>query len=162
MEFEEDRTGTWHAYGKRMSENSQSQTEIKSFSDLHKLAFRNPFPVTENSQNADYLTMRFPKVAASINTENWALHLEIGAMTLATREAILKQDWPTLSAHFIFIDNVLEAADTELHEAIGMSYLVNLFYGETAFDYAKARTLMPKRLAAALEIMERHYEELRK
>ena len=43
-----------------------------------------------------------------------------------------------------------------------MSYLVNLFYGETALDYAKARTLMPKRLAAALEIMERHYEELRK
>jgi hypothetical protein len=162
MEFEEDRTGTWHAYGKRMSENSQSQVNLNSFRELQKLAFRNPFPVTENSQNTDYLTKRFPKVAASINTDNWALHLEIGTMALATREAISKQDWSTLSAHFIFIDSVLEAADTELHEAIGMSYLVNLFYGETAFDYAKARTLMPRRLATALEIMERHYEELRK
>lgn len=162
MEIEEERTGTWHAYGKRMSEKSQSKTDINSFRDLYKLAFRNPFPVTENSPNADYLTAHFPKVAASINTDNWALHLEIGAMTLATREAISKRDWSTLSSHFAFIDSVLETADTELHEAIGVSYLVNLFYGETALDYAKARTLMPKRLAAALEIMERHYEELRK
>jgi hypothetical protein len=159
MEIEEDRTGTWHAYGKRMSENSKSQADINSF---RKLAFRNPFPATENSQNTDYLTAHFPKVAAGINTDNWALHLEIGAMTLATREAISKHDWSTLSAHFAFIDSVLETADTQLHEAIGVSYLVNLFYGETALDYAKARTLMPKRLAAALEIMERHYEELRK
>jgi hypothetical protein len=162
MEIEEDRTGTWHAYGRRMSENSQSQVNINSLRDRYELAFRNPFPVTENSQNTDYLAVHFPKVAASINTDNWALHLEIGAMARATRDAILKCDWPTASSHFAFIDSVLETADTELHEAIGVSYLVNLFYGETALDYAKARTLMPKRLAAALEIMERHYEELRK
>ena len=162
MEIDDDRTGTWHAYGKRVSENPESQANTNPFRDLRKLASLNPFPVTEKSRVADYLTRHFPEVAASINTTNWALHVEIGAMALATREAISKHDWPTLSVHFAFIDNVLEAADTELHEAIGVSYLVNLFYGETAFDYAKARTLMPKRLAAALEIMERHYEELRK
>jgi hypothetical protein len=39
---------------------------------------------------------------------------------------------------------------------------VNLFYGETSINFAKARTLMPKRLANALEIIERHYEELKK
>ena len=162
MEIEDERTGTWHAYGKRISEKSNSQIDVNAFRDLRKLAFHNPFPVTENSLGTEYLTVHFPKVAASINTDNWALHLEIGAMTLATREAIEKHDWSTLSAHFAFIDNVLEAADTELHEAIGVSYLVNLFYDETSLDYAKARTLMPKRLAAALEIMERHYEELTK
>ena len=162
MEFDDERTGTWHAYGRRMSEKSQSRANIKSLRDLHKLAALNPFPVTENSKVTDYLTRHFPDVAASINTTHWALHVEIGAMALATREAISRHDWPTLSAHFAFIDSLLEAADTELHQAIGVSYLVNLFYGETAFDYAKARTLMPKRLAAALEIMERHYEELSK
>lgn len=161
MVFEEERTGTWHAYGNRLSGNEKSQVNIKSFSDLRKLAFRNPFPETGNSRSTDYLTVHFPEVAASIDTDCWALHLEVGAMTLVSREAILKCDWSALCSHFAFIDTVLENADAELHDAIGVSYLVNLFYGETSVEYAKARTLMPKRLAAALEIMERHYEELR-
>jgi hypothetical protein len=158
MVIEEDRTGTWHAYG--TSGNSKSQVDVNLFCDLHKLALLNPFPVTEKSQFTDYLTIHFPEVAASIDTDCWALHLEVGAMTLASREAIVKHDWSTLHTHYAFIDSVLENADTRLHDAIGVSYLVNLFYGETSLDYAKARTLMPKRLSAALEIMERHYEEL--
>jgi len=47
-----------------------------------------------------------------------------------------------------------------LHDAIGISYLGNLFYDEISINYAKARTLLPRRLAVALEIIERHYEEL--
>ena len=162
MENEDDRTGTWHAYGKRMSGTSKSGININSLSDLHRLDLPNPFPASDNSRFTDYLSNHFPEVAASIDTDRRALHLEVGAMMLVSREAILNSDWSTLYLHFTFIDSVLEAADTELHEAIGLSYLVSLFYGETAINYAKARTLMPKRLAAALEIMERHYEELTK
>ena len=161
MEIEEDRTGTWHAYRNTMSGMSKSQVNVNLVCNLHKLALLNPFPATEKSQFTDYLTEHFPEVAASIDTNLWALHLEVGAMMLASKEAIQKHDWPTLSSHFSFIDSVLETAGTELHDAIGVSYLVNLFYGETSLDYAKARTLMPKRLAIALEIMERHYEELK-
>jgi len=162
VEIEDDRTGTWHAYGKRMSGATKSRISINSLSDLHKLDLPNPFPAADNSGVTDYLTNHFPEVAASIDTDRRALHLEVGAMMLVSRDAILKGDWSTLYLHFTFIDSVLESADTELHEAIGLSYLVSLFYGETAINYAKARTLMPKRLAAALEIMERHYEELTK
>lgn len=161
MEIEEERTGTWHAYGKRMYGQSKSQVNVNLVCDLRLLASLNPFPATENSRLTDYLTQHFPEVAASIDTDFWALHLQVGTMTLASREAILKHDWPALQSHFSFIDSVLETAGTELHDAIGVSYLVNLFYGETSLDYATARTLMPKRLATALEIMERHYEELR-
>ena len=161
MVMEEDRTGTWHAYGNRISGKPESQVNVNSFRDLHKFAFLNPFPANDNSRLTEYLSKHFPELAASINTDRRELHLEVGAMALASREAILRQDWSTLHLHFSFIDNVLEKAVTELHDAIGMSYLVNIFYGETSLDYAKARTLMPKRLAAALEIMERHYEELR-
>jgi hypothetical protein len=136
MAIQEDRTGTWHAYGK-------------------------PSPVAGKPRFADYLAVHFPEVAATIDEADFGvLHLEVDALTLATRDAIIRRNWPTVSSHFTFVDDVLETAGTELHDAIGISYLVNLFYGETSPDFAKARTLMPKRLAAALEIMERHYEEL--
>jgi hypothetical protein len=136
MAIQEDRTGTWHAYGK-----------LK--------------PVDGNPLFADYLAVHFPEVVATIDEADFGKpHLEVDALKLATRNAILNRDWTTVQSHFTFVDGVLETAKTELHEAIGISYLVNLFYGETSLDFAKARTLLPRRLAAALEIMERHYEEL--
>jgi len=161
MAIEAERTGTWHAYGKWMSGKSKSHVNFNSFYGPHSPSFLKPLSVTGNARFTDYLKIHFPEVEACIDIDYGMLHFEVGAMTLASREAILKHDWSTLCSHFIFIDGVLETADTELHDAIGVSYLVNLFYGETAFNYAKARTLMPRRLATALEIMERHYEELR-
>ncbi|MDO8926703.1 MAG: hypothetical protein Q7U94_07335 [Sideroxyarcus sp.] len=138
MAFDTDRTGTWFVYGNTIS----TQAAGPRF--------------------ADHLAARFPKVAAIIEEADFGvLPVEVDALKLATREAIQKKDWPTASAHFAFVDEILESAGTELHEAIGISYLTNLFYGETSPEFAMARTLMPKRLAAALELMERHYEELR-
>lgn len=139
MAFDQERTGTWHAYGKTISSLAAG----------------------ESPRFADHLAARFPEVAATIDEADFGdPHYEVDALKLATHDSILKQDWPTASAHFAFVDDILESAGPEMHEAIGISYLVNLFYGETSPDFAKARTLMPKRLAAALEIMERHYEEL--
>lgn len=161
MVFEDERTGTWHAYGKTTSSQAKSRFDYSSFCDLYKLAFLKPFPVTGNSRFACYLTIYFPEVAASIDEADLGvLHLEVCALKEATREAILRRDWQTVHTHFAFVDSLLEAADTALHDAIGVSYLGNLFYSETGLNYAKARTLMPKRLAVALEIIERHYEEL--
>lgn len=139
MAFEVERTGIWHVYGKYVSGKP-----------------------AKNPRFSDHLASRFPEVAATIDEGDFGvLHHEVDALKLATRDAILKRDWPTTSAHLAFVDSILESAETELHEAIGISYLVNLFYGETSLDFAQARMLMPKRLAAALELMERHYEELR-
>ncbi|MGE5758010.1 MAG: hypothetical protein ACM3W8_03995 [Sideroxydans sp.] len=139
MAFEAERTGIWHVYGKNVSGKA-----------------------AKNPRFADHLAARFPEVAATIDeTDSGVLNHEVDALKLATRDAILRRDWATASAHFAFVDGILESAETELHEAIGTSYLVNLFYGETSVDFAQARMLMPKRLAAALELMERHYDELR-
>jgi hypothetical protein len=140
MTFDQERTGTWHAYG---------LTNALSNPDM-------------GPRFADRLAARFPEVAATIEQSDFGvLNLEVDALKLATRAAILKGDWPTVSAHLAFVDELLQTPDSQLHEAIGISYLTNLFYGETSLDFAKARTLLPKRLAAALNIMERHYEELR-
>lgn len=161
MAFEEDRTGTWHAYGKNAPGNTKSPLDKNFLGDKHKLALLKSIPFARNSRFANYLAVHFPEVASTIEAEDLGmLHLEVSALKLATHEAIQKRDWKTVSTHFAFVDDVLEAAETELHDAIGISYLVNLFYNETSLSFATARTLMPKRLATALEIMERHYEEL--
>ena len=161
MTLEEDRTGTWHAYGKTVPNKSKPRLDKNSLGDMNKLASLKSIPFARNSRFANFLAIQFPEVAATIEDQDLGmLHLEVSALKLATHEAIQKRDWKTVRTHFDFVDDVLEAAETELHDAIGISYLVNLFYNETSLNFAKARTLMPKRLAAALEIMERHYEEM--
>jgi hypothetical protein len=141
MAFDQERTGTWFAYG---------------------LEGSNPSDAGSAPRFADRLAARFPKIAATIEEEDFGVaSLEVEALKQATRNAIHRQDWPAVSEHLAFVDEVLQIPDPELHEAIGISYLTNLFYGETSQDFAMARTLLPKRLASALEIMERHYDELR-
>ncbi len=161
MVFEPERTGIWQVYGSTASSQPLSTFDYDSFCDLHKLGFLKHFPAAGASRFACYLLLYFPEVAENIEEgEHGVLHLEVGALTLATGRAIQKRDWPTVRMHFAFVDAVLDAAETELYDAIGISYLGNIFYDEISINYAKARTLMPKRLAIALEIIERHYEDL--
>ncbi|HEY5993126.1 MAG TPA: hypothetical protein VIU46_00840 [Gallionellaceae bacterium] len=162
MVFEELGTGTWHAYGKlAASPPHKPRFDYNSFRYLYTLAQLKPIPVAGYSRFAGYLAIHFPEVASKIDEADYGvLHLEVGELRLATRSAILQRDWPTVRAHFEFADSILKTADVELHDAIGVSYLGSLFYSETSLNFAKARTLLPKRLAVALEIMERHYEEL--
>ncbi len=161
MAFEEVRTGTWSAYGKSVASQPKPRFDYNSFRHLYTLAKLKPIPVAGYSRFAGYLAIHFPEVAAKIDESDYGvLHLEVGELKLATRSAILRRDWPVVRAHFEFVDTILECADADLHDAIGVSYLGNLFYNEIALNYAKARTLLPRRLAVALEIIERHYEEL--
>jgi hypothetical protein len=139
MAFDQERTGTWHIYGKSAAGNPGTTPSF-----------------------IDRLAARFPEVAESIEADDLGIPShEVDALKLATREAIRKGDWATVSAHLGFIDELLQSAEPSMHDAIGISYLIGLFYGETSAEFAKARSLMPKRLAVALELMERHYEELR-
>jgi hypothetical protein len=145
MDNETERTGTWLAYGRTLSSQTESRSDVGSPRFL------------------DHLAAHFPEVAATIDQVDFGvLSTEVGAMKLATHEAICKSDWTTVIAHFTLVDTVLESADTELHDMIGTDYLISLFYNETSLNHAKARMLMPNRLAKALEIIERHYEELAK
>ena len=161
MVFEDERTGTWHAYGKATSSNAQTRLDRNPSGDSRELASFKPISLAGSSRFVGYLAIHFPEVVVGIEAEDLGvLHLEVAALKTATRDAILRRDWTTARRHFAFVDSVLEIAEIELHDAIGISYLVNLFYNETSINFAKARTLLPKRLAVALEIMERHYEEL--
>ncbi len=114
-----------------------------------------------NAGFAVHLARHFPEVAARIDDCDFGvLHLEVGALKLATRDAIAKRDWHTVCNYFNFVADLLAGAGDELRDAVNVSYLGNLFYGETSPDFAKARTLLPKPLAEALAKIESHFEDL--
>jgi len=111
MVIEEERTGTWHAYGKTAPSKAKPRFDYNSFCKLRKLVFLRPIPVAGYSRFAGYLAIHFPEVAASIDEADFGvLHLEVGELRLATRDAIQRRDWPTVRAHFDFIDSVLETS----------------------------------------------------
>ncbi len=113
------------------------------------------------SRFASRLALHFPDIATRIDEDDFGvLHLEIGELKLATRDAILRRDWDRVASHFGFVAMLLEDAGSELCDAIRISYLGNLFYGEMSVNYAKARCLLPRPLAIELEKVERHYEQL--
>jgi len=133
----------------------------ESFSSLYRSICLKSLPINGHSRFASHLALHLPEVAARINYDDYGiLHLEVGALKLATRDAIVRRDWHTVGKYFAFVTDMIEDAGAELLDALHVSYLGNLLYGETSLDYAKARSLLPKQLAMALEEVERHYEDL--
>ncbi len=139
----------------------RSPLEYNSFYYLHKVICLKSLPVAGNSRFASHLALHFPEAAARINEYDFGvLHLEVGALKLATRDAIAQRDWDTVASHFAFVSEMLADGGPELRDALRVSYLGNLFYGETTLNYAKARSLLPRGLGAALADIESHYESL--
>lgn len=107
------------------------------------------------------LTLYFPEVAARIDESDFGiLPLEIGVMTVDSKEAIKRFDLYTVRRHFSFIGRLFECADIELRNGIQIAYLENLFLGETSPAHAAARCLLPKSLKVALKQSESHFEQV--
>jgi len=107
------------------------------------------------------LTLHFPEVAARIDESDFGiLPLEIGVMTVATKEAIKHFSLYTVSRHFSFIDRLFDGADTELRNGIQIAYLENLLLGETSPAHLAARCLLPESLKAALRQSESHFKQI--
>jgi hypothetical protein len=137
------------------------QLDYHSFRDMNKILCVKPSPFAGRSRFACYLGVYFPEIATRIDEDDFGiLHLEVGALKLASRDAIVKGDWEALGAHYAFVVALFEHGGEELRGALNVSYLGSLFYGESAHDYAKARMLLPRGLACALEEVERHYEDM--
>ncbi len=152
-------TGKWAAFGGGTSAPSP-QGKHPLPGDQQQRPGRGSNPPTTSSL-ANRLAQRFPEVAARIDESDFGiLHLEVGALKLATQDAITAGDWHAVTKYFAFVAGLIEDAGDELRDAINVSYLGNLFYGEMSANYAKARTLLPKPLARALEQIENHFEDL--
>ncbi len=136
------------------------QLDYHSFRRLHEVLSAKPAGGAVKSRFACFLAIYFPEVAAHIEESDFGiLHLEVGVLKVLSRHAIVKGDWDTLARHFAFVMALLESGGGELRNALSVSYLGSLFYGELNGNFAVARCLLPRRLARALESIERHYED---
>lgn len=105
------------------------------------------------------LMSEFPEIAARIDESDFGiLPLEIGVMTLATKEAINRFGLHTVSMHFAFMGKLFDCANKELKDAIQIAYVENLLLGETSPAYAAARFLLPRYLGIALKQSESHFK----
>lgn len=145
--------------GDKPSSTLGFQLDEKSFQDMYRLICLKSLPVSGRSRFASHLALHFPEAAARIDESDFGImHLEVGALRLETRDAINRRNWDALRKHFAFVSQVMDEAGPELRDAITISYLGSLFYGEISLNYAKARSLLPRNLSAALRAIEEHYE----
>ena len=138
------------------------QLDFRSFGNLHWLTRQSSTGSRLVSRYAAQLAIHFPEIAVRIDESDFGiLHLEVGVLKAATREAIINGDWYTVRKHYNFVADLYERCGLELCEALEVSYLGNLLYGEGASsrNFAVARLMLPKKLAIALEQIERHYED---
>ncbi len=123
---------------------------------LHGRQTSAPVTIMGRADFVHHVALHLPDVSARIAEDDFGiLHLEMGAMKLATRDAILRYELHTVRRHFSFIAYLYEHADNELYGAIMISYLEALFIHEFAPEYANARSLLPSNLAEALKRAER-------
>lgn len=98
------------------------------------------------------LASEFPDVAAQIRSdESGILHCEVGAFRRATEVAIDTGQCWTAERHFRFVERVLRDADPALRNALQISYLKDLAFGElTEARYKRVKERMPASLRAIL------------
>lgn len=132
---------------------------FKTFTHLQRLfSLENGAQCHAFSRIAGHLAIHLPEVARRLSDDEFGvLHLELGVLKLATRDAINERDWGTVSRHFAFIDMLFQDAPADLDSAIQVSYLGMLLSNETNINFCKARTLLPPLLTSALNAVERHY-----
>jgi hypothetical protein len=120
-----------------------------------------PVTIMSRADFIHHVTLHMPEVSALIEEDDFGiLHLEMGAMKLATQCAIMRYEFHTVRRHFSFISYLFEHADNELYDAILVSYLESLFIDEDASEYLNARSLLPASLEDALKKAELRYELL--
>lgn len=159
-ENEPDAGSTAHTDG-RLSAVPRLQLDYNTFYELHNFLRTRATSQTGVSRFAGYLAMYLPEVAALITEDDFGiLHMEVGAITRATREAIDNGDWQTVRAHFAFINDLFERAGAELRDAIRVSYLSMLLHDELTPNDVQASRLLPKVLADEFGKIRHHFEQI--
>ncbi len=128
---------------------------------LHPGSHAVPITIMTRADFLHHITLHMPEVAMRIEEEDFGiLHLEMGAMRLATQDAIAGYEFHTVRRHLSYIGYLFEHADRELCNAILVSYLEGLFLGNTLPDYLNARSMLPANLEQALKNAERRFATL--
>lgn len=152
-----------HAVADSAKHPAESFLDFKTFMSLRRMVgHQQKKPLIGRADFVKQLTLFLPEVADRIEESDFGIvHLEVGALKLATREAIIRRDFATVGAHLSLIVNVFDRADNELYEAICISYLEALFLGETSAAHIEARRLLSRQMESVLKQSEFRRKNMR-
>jgi hypothetical protein len=130
--------------------------DFKTFASLRRMvSHQQSKPLIKRTDFMKLVTLYLPEVAARIEESDFGVvHLEIGAMKLATRDAFARCDFATVRKHLILIADIFERADAELYDAIRISYLEALFLGDTSAAHIVARGMLSNAMENTLRQAE--------
>ena len=99
--------------------------DFKTFASLRRMvSHQQSKPLIKRADFMKQVTLYLPEVAARIEESDFGIvHLEMGAMKLATKDAIASRDFATVRKHLLLIAELFDRADAELYDAIRISYL---------------------------------------
>ena len=136
--------------------------DFKTFASLRRMvSHQQSKPLIKRSDFLKLVTLYLPEVAARIEENDFGIvHLEIGAMKLATKDAFARSDFATVRKHLTLVADLFERADDELYEAIRISYLEALFLGDISAAHIVARGMLSNAMENALRQAELRLEKL--
>ena len=137
-------------------------TDFKMFTSLRQMLSNNRSqPSMTRLDFMQQVTLHLPEVSELIEESDFGiLHLEVGALKLATRQALRQFDFSRIRHHLLLVGNLFEHADAELRAAILVSYLEPLFLGETSLAHIEARSLLSRPMEEALRQSELRFSML--
>jgi hypothetical protein len=137
--------------------------DFKTFASLRRMvAHQQSKPLLKRADFMKQVTLYLPEVAARIEESDFGVvHLEMGAMKQATKDAFARSDFATVRKHLSLIADLFDRADGELYDAIRISYLEALFLGETSAAHIVARGMLSNSMDNALRQGELRLEKQR-
>jgi len=137
--------------------------DFKTFASLrHMVSHQQSKPLLKRSDFVKLVTLYLPEVAERIEESDFGIvHLEMGAMKQATKDAFASSDFATVRKHLSLIADLFDRADAELYDAIRISYLEALFLGDISAAHIVARSMLSNAMENALRQAELHLERQR-
>lgn len=130
--------------------------DFKTFASLRRMvSHQQSKPLIKRADFMKLVTLYLPEVAARIEESDFGIvHLEIGAMKLATKDAFACNDFFSVRKHLLLIADLFDRADAELYDAIRVSYLEAIFLGETSAAHIVARGMLSQPMENVLRQTE--------
>jgi hypothetical protein len=118
--------------------------------EKHQRSSKSPETI-DHARFLQMLTEAFPGVPQAFDGYGKGLlHCEMGTFARLTEEAMDEGRFWQAEKHFGFIDKVRERATPELRNAIDVSYVEYLAFGEVTDNRYQAMRRMPQTLRATL------------
>jgi hypothetical protein len=135
--------------------------DFKTFASLRRMVtHQQGKPLIKRLDFMKQVTLYLPEVAAHIEKSDFGIvHLEVGALRLATRDAMARSDFATVRKHLSLVADMFDRADAELYDAIRISYLEALFLDEVSAAHIVARGMLSRPMENALRQAESRFEK---